>query len=216
MTSILRCDRFDFRIYLLIPLGIFLLCALVNTAVGLLGAESTFVFLPLFLLLACALLGVCAGTSVVLFTFPLAVSFSASRRRALGAAAVYLVSTWAVLAGLSTALTLLDRWYVYTAMPLLFPGLEVVGDPLYELGVSYLAAAAALGILAGFLGGAVVLRFGRKGGWSLWAIYMAAILFREQIAWRVLMEAWAYWLLVLALLLALAVWSLLRWDVKNG
>ena len=57
MTSILRCDRFDFRLYFLIPLGIFLLCGLINTAVGLLGVESTFVFLPIFLLLACILLG---------------------------------------------------------------------------------------------------------------------------------------------------------------
>ena len=215
MTSILRCDRFDFRLYLLIPLGIFLLCGLINTAVGLLGVESTFVFLPVFLLLACTLLGLCAGVSVVLFTFPLAVSFSVSRRRALGAVAVYLMSTWAVLAGLSTALTLLDRWYVYTAMPVLFPGLEVFGDPLYELGTSYLIAAAALGVVAGFLGGAVVLRFGRKGGWSLWGVYMAAFLFREQIAWEALAAAWACWLFVLVLLLALAVWCLLRWDVRT-
>lgn len=215
MTSILRCDRFDFRLYLLIPLGIFLLCGLINTAVGLLGVESTFVFLPVFLLLACTLLGLCAGVSVVLFTFPLAVSFSVSRRRALGAVAVYLMSTWAVLAVLSTALTLLDRWYVYTAMPVLFPGLEVFGDPLYELGTSYLIAAAALGVVAGFLGGAVVLRFGRKGGWSLWGIYMAAFLFREQIAWEALAAAWVCWLFVLVLLLALAVWCLLRWDVRT-
>ena len=215
MTSILRCDRFDFRLYFLIPLGIFLLCGLINTAVGLLGVESTFVFLPIFLLLACILLGLGGGLSAVLFTFPLAVSFSTPRRRALGAVMFYLAAAWVVLAGFSAGLTLLDRWYVYTAMPVLFPGLEVLGDPLYELGVSYLIAAAALGIVGGFLGGAVVLRFGRKGGWALWGVYMAAILFREQIAWEAMVGAWPYWLFVLALLLGLAVWSLLRWDVKN-
>ena len=109
MTSILRCDRFDFRLYFLIPLGIFLLCGVVNTAVGLLGVESTFVFLPIFLLLACILLGLGGGLSAVLFTFPLAVSFSTPRRRALGAVVFYLVAAWVVLAGFSAGLTLLDR-----------------------------------------------------------------------------------------------------------
>lgn len=215
MTSILRCDRFDFRLYFLIPLGIFLLCGLINTAVGLLGAESTFVFLPVFLMVACVLLGLGGGLSAVLFTFPLAVSFSTPRRRALGAVVFYLAAAWAVLAGCSSVLILLDRWYVYTALPVLFPGLEVLGDPLYELGGSVLIGATALGLLGGFLGGAVILRFGRRGGWILWGIYMAAILFREQIAWRAMAWAWPYWLCVLVLLLGLAVWSLLRWDVRT-
>lgn len=215
MTSILRCDRFDFRLYFLIPLGMFLLCGLINTAVGLLGVESTFVFFPIFLLVACILLALGGALSAVLFTFPLAVSFSTPRRRALGAVVFYLFAAWVVLAGLSTGLTLLDRWYVYTAMPMLFPGLEVLGDPLYELGMSYLVGGSALGVVAGFLGGAVILRFGRKGGWTLWGIYMVALLFREQIAWEALAAAWAYWLFVLVLLLALAAWSLLRWDVKT-
>lgn len=215
MTSILRCDRFDFRLYLLIPLGIFLLCEVVNTAVGLLGVESTFVFLPVFLLVACILMGLGAGLSAVLSTFPLAVSFSTTRRRALGAVVFYLLAAWVVLAGFSSVLILLDRWYVYTAMPVLFPGLEVLGDPLYEVRDSIFISATALGTLGGFLGGAVVLRFGRKGGWLLWGIYMVAILFREQIAWRAMAAAWPYWLCVLVLLLGLAVWSLLHWDVKS-
>ena len=101
-----------------------------------------------------------------------------------------------------------------------FAGVEIKGKKLGVIGLGAIGAevanaAAALGIVGGFLGSAVILRFGRKGGWALWGIYMAAILFREQIAWEAMVGAWPYWLFVLVLLLALTVWSLLRWDVKN-
>lgn len=75
--------------------------------------------------------------------------------------------------------------------------------------------AAALGVATGFLGGTAILRFGRKGGWALWAIYMAALLCREQIAWAALLNDWPYWVLVLLMLLGLSVWSLLHWDVRR-
>ena len=215
MTRILRCDREDFWLYTLVPLVVFLLGVLVNAAAVLLGARSTFAFLPIFLLLACALLGLSGGISALLYAFPLAVSFSVPRRQALGGVVVYLLAIWAVLAVLSTALVLVDHWYVYTILPLIVPGLEVMGDPLYELGVSYIVVAAALGVATGFLGGTAILRFGRKGGWVLWAIYMAALLFREQIAWAALLNDWPYWLLVLLMLLGLSVWSLLHWDVRR-
>ena len=215
MTRILRCDREDFWLYTLVPLGIFLLGVIVNAAAVLLGARSTFAFLPIFLLLACALLGLSGGISALLYAFPLAVSFSVPRRQALGGVVVYLLAIWAVLAVLSTALVLVDHWYVYTILPLIVPGLEVMGDPLYELGVSYIVAAAALGVATGFLGGTAILRFGRKGGWALWGIYMAALLFREQIAWAALVRDWPYWVLVLLMLLGLSVWSLLHWDVRR-
>ena len=215
MTRILRCDREDFCLYTLVPLGIFLLGVTVNTAAVLLGAESTFAFLPIFLLLACALLGLSGGISALLYAFPLAVSFSIPRRQALSGVVVYLLAIWAVLAGLCTALVLVDHWYVYNILPLLFPGLEVMGDPLYELGVSYIIVAATLGVATGFLGGTAILRFGRKGGWALWGIYMAALLCREQIAWAALLNDWPYWVLVLLMLLGLSVWSLLHWDVRR-
>ena len=215
MTRILRCDREDFWLYTLVPLAVFLLGVVVNAAAVLLGAESTFAFLPIFLLLVCALLGLSGGISALLYAFPLAVSFSIPRSQALGGVVVYLLAIWAVLAGLSTALVLVDHWYVYNILPMLVPGLEVMGDPLYELGVSYIIVAAALGVATGFLGGTAILRFGRKGGWALWAIYMAALLFREQIAWAAMLNDWPYWVLVLLMLLGLSVWSLLHWDVRR-
>lgn len=215
MTRILRCDREDFWLYTLVPLAVFLLGVTVNTAAVLLGAKSTFAFLPIFLFLACALLGLSGGISALLYAFPLAVSFSTPRRQALGGVVVYLLAIWAVLAVLSAALVLVDHWYVYNILPMLVPGLEVMGDPLYELGVSYIIVAAALGVATGFLGGTAILRFGRKGGWALWAIYMAALLCREQIAWAALLNDWPYWVLVLLMLLGLSVWSLLHWDVRR-
>ena len=153
----LRCNRADFLLYAGAPLAVFLLGLLVNAgAVLLFRAESTFVFLPLFLAMVCALLGLSAAATSVLQAFPMALSFSVTRRSALLGVVSYTLLAALVLAGLSLLVSWADRAMIYGLFPLLRPGLEVLGDPLYDAGPLPIVAAALGGALAGFVGGAAI------------------------------------------------------------
>ena len=120
-----------------------------------------------------------------------------------------------VLALLSLLAAWADRALVYQLFPLLRPGLEVLGDPLYELGPLAILSAALGGALAGFVGGAAIQRFGRKAGWVLWGIYMAVFLLRDLLPLSAMAAAWPLWIGVTLLLVALSVWSLLRAVVRS-
>ena len=149
----LRCNRADFLLYAGAPLAVFLLGLLVNAgAVLLFRAESTFVFLPLFLAMVCALLGLSAAATSVLQAFPMALSFSVTRRSALLGVVSYTLLAALVLAGTQRSTVWADRAMIYGLFPLLRPGLEVRGDPLYEAGPLPIVAAALGGALAGLCG----------------------------------------------------------------
>ena len=208
----LRCNREDFLLYVGAPLAAFLLGLLVNAAaVFLFQAESTFVFLPFLLAVLCALFALTAGANAVLQAFPMAVSFSVTRRSALLGVVSYTLLAALVLALLSLLAAWADRALVYQLFPLLRPGLEVLGDPLYELGPLAILSAA----LAGFVGGAAIQRFGRKAGWVLWGIYMAVFLLRDLLPLSAMAAAWPLWIGVTLLLVTLSVWSLLRAVVRS-
>ncbi len=212
----LRCNREDFLLYVGAPLAAFLLGLLVNAAaVFLFQAESTFVFLPVLLAVLCALFALTAGANAVLQAFPMAVSFSVTRRSALLGVVSYTLLAALVLALLSLLAAWADRALVYQLFPLLRPGLEVLGDPLYELGPLAILSAALGGALAGFVGGAAIQRFGRKAGWVLWGIYMAVFLLRDLLPLSAMAAAWPLWIGVTLLLVALSVWSLLRAVVRS-
>ena len=216
IVRFLRCNRADFLLYAGAPLAVFLLGLLVNAgAVLLFRAESTFVFLPLFLAMVCALLGLSAAATSVLQAFPMALSFSVTRRSALLGVVSYTLLAALVLAGLSLLVSWADRAMIYGLFPLLRPGLEVLGDPLYEAGPLPIVAAALGGALAGFVGGAAIQRFGRRAGWALWGIYMAVFLLRDALPLSAMAAAWPLWIGVTLLLVALSVWSLLRAVVRS-
>ena len=209
-------NRDDFLLYTLAPLGIALLCMLVNlVVVGVFHAGSTFVFLPVLLLIAAGILGMVASVSALGFTFVQMVRLSVSRRRALLGVLGYLAAVWAVLAGLCTLLTLADRFLVYRLFPRIFPWVEVLGDPLYEVGVGWLPLAAAVGVWLGVLIGVATLIFGRRGSFFLWLAYFAIFLLRELIPWDFLLQQLPLFLAVSLLLTLAALWRLLRLPIRD-
>lgn len=214
--SILRYNRDDFFLYTLAPAGCFLLSLLANLiAVGAVGARTTFVFLPILLAVVCALLGIIAGIIGVCHGFPLAVSFSVARKQALLGVWVYLLAVFAGLSLLSLLFTAIDHWFVYSWMPTAFPGLQVLGDPLYEVNSLVIVVSAAGGIFAGFLFGTLYLRLGNRSGWLLVGIYFAAFLGRTVIPWGLLASVWPCCVVAAAVLLAVAVVSLLRLTLPS-
>lgn len=214
--ALLRYSRDDFFLYTLAPTGCFLLSLLANlAAVGVIGARTTFVFLPILLAVVCTLLGLVAGIIGVCHGFPLAVSFSVSRKKALLGVWAYLGAVFALLSLLSLLFTAADHWLVYDWMPTVFSGLRVLGDPLYEVNGLVLVASAAGGVLAGFLLGALCLRFGNRSGWLIFGIYFAAFFGRAVIPWGALLSVWPCCVLAAAVLLAVAVVSLLRLTLPS-
>ena len=214
--ALLRYNRDDFFLYTLAPAGCFLLALLANwIAVGVIGARTTFVFLPILLAVVCTLLGLIAGIMGVCHGFPLAVSFSVARKKALLGVWVYLGAVFALLSLLSLLFAAVDHWLVYDWMPTVFPGLQVLGDPLYEVNGLVIVASAAGGVLAGFLLGALYLRFGNRSGWLLFGIYFVAFLGRAVVPWGALLSVWPCCVLVVLVLLALSAASLLRLTVPS-
>lgn len=214
--ALLRYSRDDFFLYTLAPTGCFLLSLLANlAAVGVIGARTTFVFLPILLAVVCTLLGLVAGIIGVCHGFPLAVSFSVSRKKALLGVWGYLMAVFAFLSLLSLFFTGIDHWFVYDWMPTAFPGLRVLGDPLYEVNSLVIVLSAAGGIFAGFLFGTLYLRFGNRSGWLIFGIYFAAFLGRAVIPWGALLSVWPCCVLAAAVLLAVAVVSLLRLTLPS-
>ena len=68
---------------------------------------------------------------------------------------------------------------------------------------------------AGFVVGAMIQRFGRRAGWVVWGVYMAAFLLRDQIPWGAVLGNLPVLLAAGAALLALSCVSLLRSSVRS-
>ena len=79
----------------------------------------------------------------------------------------------------------------------------------------------AIGLLAGLIIGAFLQRFGAKGAWSLWGIWMVLTFAPQLLGYNVLMIGhWGWWAVPLIAALVLAgliwsVWSLLHAVVKG-
>lgn len=78
---------------------------------------------------------------------------------------------------------------------------------------------AAAAVLLGLIIGAVILRFGRRGGWTIWCIWMLCC-FVPQLGGATLLSDWLEYLAVLAVLFVAglfvwSVWYLLRAPIKN-
>lgn len=171
-----------------------------------------------------------------LAAYTLAVKFSQTRRRALGLT-LGLVSFEALCSmGLAALLALLERaiaprfWMWLTGADGLSIGrdghsfLLTAGDnPLlvedFSLDWWWFPLLAAAAVLLGLIIGAVILRFGRRGGWTIWCIWMLCC-FVPQLGGATLLSDWLEYLAVLAVLFVAglfvwSVWYLLRAPIKN-
>ena len=182
--------------------------------------------------------------------FLLALRLGQTRRRALGltltlcalegagAAALSALLAWierALLPALWLALSGADKlvWGEVPPLPAVWEGtdqgwqalLDELSSTLYldsfALDWWWCPLLLAIGLLAGLILGAFLQRFGAKGGWIIWGIWMVLTFAPQLLGYNVLMIGhWGWWTVPLIAALVLAgliwsVWSLLHAVVKG-
>ena len=239
LKKLIRLNLDDMWIALGVVGGLFLLLHL-GTAVVL---HFFFASEHSSLLLSGAVLPITSAIVIVilslghsLLNFTTAVKFSQNRRRALGLTLGLVGFEAACSMGLAALLALLERaiaprfWMWLTGADGLSIGrdghsfLLTAGDnPLlvedFSLDWWWFPLLAAAAVLLGLIIGAVILRFGRRGGWTIWCIWMLCC-FVPQLGGATLLSDWLEYLAVLAVLFVAglfvwSVWYLLRAPIKN-
>ena len=181
-----------------------------------------------------------------LAAYTMAVKFSQTRRRALGLT-LGLVSFEALCSmGLAALLTLLERavaprfWMWLTGTQYLTIGTDVTvfpepgtGAPVnptqeltlfvedFSLDWWWFPLLTVAAILLGLIIGAIILRFGRRGGWTIWCIWMLCCFAPQILPWDAswFTLPWQYLAAVGGVFglacLGWSVWYLLRAPIKN-
>ena len=251
LRKLLNLNRNDLLLYLGIIGGTFLAaqivtaCALVfSDARGIPMVSG--IILPIT---ACVLIAF-AGAANVGVSFGQALRFGQTRRRALGLTAGMTAVQGAAVMLLSLLLTALERlllpalwlalsgaerlmWGEVPPLPAVWEGtdqgwqalLDELSSTLYldsfALDWWWCPLLLAIGLLAGFIIGAFLQRFGARGAWILWVIWMVLTFAPQLLGYNVLMIGhWGWWTVPLIAALVLAgliwsVWSLLHAVVKG-
>lgn len=233
LKKLIRLNWDDLAVYSGILGGVFLLIQLIVGGVMVIQKpDESILISELILMLVSGFLVLVAALSHVMIHFPWAVQYGRTRKNALGLTMGLLgAETLFIL-----ALTALLSWAERTLFPHLwakltgFSHFEVVaggsngsGLPSTLLVNSFelewwwlplvLLGAAALGII----GGAVIQRFGSRGGWTVWTLFMVGMLFGQSIPWEFHTTIdWLIPTLVVLVVLGLvwSIWSLLHAVIK--
>lgn len=250
LRKLLNLNRNDLLLYLGIIGGTFLAaqivtaCALVfSDARGIPMVSG--IILPIT---ACVLIAF-AGAANVGVSFGQALRFGQTRRRALGLTAGMTAVQGAAVMLLSLLLTALERlllpalwlalsgaerlmWGEVPPLPAVWEGtdqgwqalLDELSSTLYVdfylLDWWWYLLLPLIGLLAGFIIGAFLQRFGGRGAWVIWGIWMVLTFAPQLLGYNVLMIGhWGWWTVPLIAALVLAgliwsVWSLLHAVVK--
>ena len=251
LRKLLNLNRNDLLLYLGIIGGTFLAaqivtaCALVfSDARGIPMVSG--IILPIT---ACVLIAF-AGAANVGVSFGQALRFGQTRRRALGLTAGMTAVQGAAVMLLSLLLTALERlllpalwlalsgaerlmWGEVPPLPAVWEGtdqgwqalLDELSSTLYVdfylLDWWWYLLLPLIGLLAGFIIGAFLQRFGGRGAWVIWGIWMVLTFAPQLLGYNVLMIGqWSQWMGAAAVVFAVAagiwsVWSLLHAVVKN-
>lgn len=173
--------------------------------------------------ITCGFFTVITSLSNVGLTFELSVKFGCTRRRALAHVAGMLATQAALAFGLAAPLIVLEQ----KALPHLWAAVRGVPGPLptevISLPLWLLPLIAAGCLIAGMFFGALIQRFGHKGSWVLFGIYMACLIV-PQVLPDGLWDS-PYTMLLPALLITAAavllagfawsIWSLLHASVRG-
>ena len=250
LRKLLNLNRNDLLLYLGIIGGTFLAaqivtaCALVfSDARGIPMVSG--IILPIT---ACVLIAF-AGAANVGVSFGQALRFGQTRRRALGLTAGMTAVQGAAVMLLSLLLTALERlllpplwlalsgakrlmWGEVPPLPTVWDGtdqgwqalLDELSSTLYVdfylLDWWWYLLLPLIGLLAGFIIGAFLQRFGGRGAWVIWGIWMVLTFAPQLLGYNVLMIGqWSQWMGAAAVVFAVAagiwsVWSLLHAVVK--
>ena len=221
LKKLIDLNKGDFILAVSLPAGIFLVTQIVIAVVmvaakpeeGVQVSEMILVFSSVIIMLVLTL-------SSLLVNYPQAIQFGCTRRRGLLLNAglmglQYFGTVILVAAGILIEQHLCPPfWKALTgrSVDLVF-FLDGIQPPWWLVLVAPLG-----GVALGLFISAVIFRFGRVGGWTLYAIWMAVMLGQSFLPWA---EHWwtapwlypAVWVLVLAGTVW-SVWTLLRVTVK--
>ena len=250
LRKLLNLNRNDLLLYLGIIGGTFLAAQIVTACTLIFSDARGIpmvsgIILPIT---ACVLIAF-AGVANVGVSFGQALRFGQTRRRALGLTAGMTAVQGAAVMLLSLLLTALERlllpplwlalsgaerlmWGEVPPLPAVWEGtdqgwqalLDELSSTLYVdfylLDWWWYLLLPLIGLLAGFIIGAFLQRFGGRGAWVIWGIWMVLTFAPQLLGYNVLMIGqWSQWMGAAAVVFAVAagiwsVWSLLHAVVK--
>lgn len=250
LRKLLNLNRNDLLLYLGIIGGTFLAAQIVTACTLIFSDARGIpmvsgIILPIT---ACVLIAF-AGVANVGVSFGQALRFGQTRRRALGLTAGMTAVQGAAVMLLSLLLTALERlllpplwlalsgaerlmWGEVPPLPAVWDGtdqgwqalLDELSSTLYVdfylLDWWWYLLLPLIGLLAGFIIGAFLQRFGGRGAWVIWGIWMVLTFAPQLLGYNVLMIGqWSQWMGAAAVVFAVAagiwsVWSLLHAVVK--
>lgn len=223
--------------------GVFLLIHIITAlAVRFSGEGSALLLSGVVLPIAAGIMTLIVASSHVMFSFPQAVQFSRTRQHALGLTLGVVGFLSLCTTGLAALLNLLERAFA-PGFWLWLSGREfIVMDGIPAVPVRGLTADEAAyraqrlfiedfaldwwwwlvivlgGMVLGIIGGAIIQRFGSKGGGFIWILWMSVFLIFQLLPWRTYeITNWLFPLLELAVLVGLvwSIWSLLHAVIKT-
>lgn len=245
LKKVIRLNLDDLALCLGVVGGLFLLIHGVTAAVLLVTGENSSILISGTVLpIAAGFMALIVAVAAMGVSFEQAVRFGQTRRRALGlelGRSLFMGVCSMALAALLTALEQIAApalWLKLTGLqalsldgPLSVPAPDLgapvdpawattlyVGD--FVLDWWWWPAILALALACGTIIGAVMQRFGAKGGWIIWGIWMVACFGPQLLGGQVFaIGDWNMWMLPVALVLGLAglvwsVWSLLRAVIR--
>ena len=249
LKKLMALHRADWWLCLGVLGGIFLIAQVVTGIALLCGAHSAPLLSGIILPISTAFLVLFLVLVHVNDLFLLALRLGQTRRRALGltlalcalegagAAALSALLAWierALLPALWLALSGADKlvWGEVPPLPAVWEGtdqgwqalLDELSSTLYVdfylLDWWWYLLLPLIGLLAGFIIGAFLQRFGGRGAWVIWGIWMVLTFAPQLLGYNVLMIGqWSQWMGAAAVVFAVAagiwsVWSLLHAVVK--
>ena len=236
LKKVIRFNLDDLLLYLGLEGGVFLLVQLVIGGVMVLSKPGDGILIcGVILPVIAGILMLLGGVTHVTVTFEQALRFGQTRRRALGLTAGLMAFEGVCALGGAALLALVER---YLGPPLWawlagkghwvvdYPGdwgaLEdclVVNS--FHLDCWCYPTILAIGLGVGLIGGAIIQRFGTKGAWTLWGIWMAACFAPQLLGENVFaIGAWNQYMMGTCVVLGIgclvwSVWSLFHAVVKE-
>lgn len=217
--------------------GVFLVTHVITfVALNVFGAGSSLLISGVLLPVVAGILILMCAVSHTAVTFVQAIQFGQTRKRALGLALGVIAVQSAVIMGLAALLAWLERlfapsfWLWLSGANALAWGdggrvLQDYSGPGWALFIEDFSIAwwgypaIALGAAAvGILIAAFLLRFGRRGIWLLWGIWLAGLVGFQLLPWKThTIVDWLMPMLGVSLLAGLvwSFWSLLRTTIKS-